>query len=49
MTQVDAIVLGFAAVDGFHVEGMAEHKVDALASAQIGEPLPGEDALDRDY
>jgi hypothetical protein len=49
LMSVDAIVLGFATVDGFHVEGVAEHEVDAFTSAQIGEPIPGEDALDSDY
>ena len=45
---VDAIVLGLAAVDGFHVQRVAEHEGDPLAGAEIGEPVPGEDAFHRD-
>src|SRR5436309_2554749 len=45
---VDAIVLGLAAVDGFHVQGVAEDEGDLFARAQVGEPVPGEDALDTD-
>ena len=44
---VDPVVLGLAAVDGFHVSGMAKHERDLLTSAQVSEPVPGEDALDR--
>jgi len=42
---VDLVVLGLAAVDGFHVQSMAEHEVDPFPAAQIGDPVPGEDAL----
>jgi hypothetical protein len=37
-----------AAVDGLHVQGVAEHERDLLGHAQIGEPVPTEDALDAD-
>ncbi len=33
-------------MDGLHVEGVAEDELDAFPAAQIGEPVPGEDALD---
>ena len=46
---VFAIVLGFAAVDGFHGECVAEDEVDAFAFAQIREPVPSEHALAADY
>ena len=49
LVSVDAIVFGFAAVDGFHVEGVAEYEVDSFAAVAIGEPVPGGDALDGDY
>jgi len=45
---VDPIVLGFAAVNGLHVEGMAEDERDVLPGAEIGEPVPAEDALGGD-
>jgi hypothetical protein len=35
-------------MDRFHVESVAEDELDPLLSAQIGEPIPGKDALDGD-
>ncbi len=45
---VDAIVLGLAAVDRFHVEGVAEREGDLVVLAEIGEPIPREHALATD-
>jgi len=45
---VGLVVLGLAAVDGLRVEGVAEDELDPFPPAQIGEPGPGEDALDGD-
>ena len=45
---VDPVVLGLAAVDGLHVEDVAQDEGDSLPGAQVGEPVPGEDALDGD-
>src|SRR5262249_7991104 len=45
---VDLVVLTFAAVDGFHVQGMSEDEGDLLLVAEVGEPVPGEQALDGD-
>ena len=45
---IDFVVLGLAAVDGVHVEGVSEDELDALLMAQVREPVPGEDALDGD-
>jgi len=45
LLRVDLVVLGLAAVDGFHVERVPQDEGDALAGAQIGQPVPGEDAL----
>jgi hypothetical protein len=42
----DPIVFGFATVDGFHREGMPQDKSQALLCAQVGEPIPGQQALD---
>ena len=46
--SVDAVVFGFGPVDGFHVEGMAEGEGDLVLGAEVGEPVPVEDALRRD-
>jgi hypothetical protein len=43
---VDLVILGFTAVDGFHVQGVAEHEGNPLPFAEVGEPVPGEHALD---
>ena len=41
-------MFGLAAMDGFHVEGVPQDPGDCLFSAEIGEPIPGEQAFDRD-
>jgi hypothetical protein len=46
--RVDLVVFGLAAMNGFHVEGMTEDKRDVFLGAQVGEPVPGEHAFDRD-
>ena len=45
---VDPVVLRLAAVDRLHIEGVAEDEGDLLVGAQVGDPVPGEDALDGD-
>ena len=45
LVGVDLVVLGLAAVNGLHEQCMAEHEADAFPRAQIGEPIPGVDAL----
>lgn len=42
---IDLVVLGLAAVDGLHVQRMAQDERNALGSTQVGEPIPGEHAL----
>ena len=42
---VDLVVFGLAAMNGFHVECMAKDKGDLLISAEISNPVLGEDAL----
>lgn len=44
---VDAIVLGLAAMDGLHVEGVPEDELDALLGTEVGDSVPAEQALDR--
>ena len=48
LERIDAIVLGLAPMDGFHVECMTENQGDVLPAAEVGEPLPAEDTLDTD-
>ena len=47
LVGVDLVVLGFPAVNGFHVQSMAEHESDSFPAAQISDPVPGEDTLHR--
>src|SRR5262245_16664502 len=35
-------------MDGLHIQRMPEDKRNAFARAQVGEPVPGEDAFDTD-
>src|SRR5918999_1350741 len=46
LVGVKPVVLGLAAVDRLHVEGMAEDEGEALLFAQVGHPVPAEEALD---
>jgi hypothetical protein len=46
---IEFVVLGLAAVNGFHVQGMTQHKGNVLARADIGNPVPGEDAFHADH
>jgi len=47
--RIDAVVLRLATVNRFHVESVTEDEVDAFPCAEVGEPVPGEDALHRDH
>ena len=47
--RVDLVVLGLAPVDGLHEQRVAEHEANPLLRAQIGEPIPGEDAFAGDH
>jgi hypothetical protein len=46
---VDAIVFGLSAMDRFHIEGVTEDEGDLLFGTEVGQPVPGEHALDGDY
>jgi hypothetical protein len=48
LRSVDLVVLGLAAVNGLHVQGVAEHEDHLLAGTEVGEPVPGEHALGGD-
>jgi len=39
--RIDAIVLGFAAVDGFEIQGVTKDERDVVVSTEIGKPVPG--------
>jgi hypothetical protein len=45
---VDLVVLGLPPVDRLHRQRVAEDEGDAVGRAEIGEPVPGEHALDGD-
>ena len=46
---INFIVLGFAAVNRLHREGMAQDKGNPFPLTEIREPLPGKHALHRHY
>jgi len=48
LVSIDAIVFGLTAMDGFHIEGMAEDEGEPVLSTKISEPVPGKHALDGD-
>ena len=48
LAGIDAIVFGFAAVDGFHVQGVAQDERNLVLQAEVRDPVPGEHALDAD-
>jgi hypothetical protein len=43
---IDRVVFGFAAVDGFHVEGVAQNEGNTLLDTEISEPVPREHTFD---
>jgi hypothetical protein len=47
LVRVDLVVLGFAAVDGFHRQGVSQHERDPLGGADVREPIPREHAFGR--
>jgi len=48
LVRIDLVVCGFATVHRRPGEGMAQPTGDTLASPKVGEPIPGEHALDSD-
>jgi hypothetical protein len=49
LVGIKAVVLALAAVDGLHVQGVAEHEGNLLGGAQVRQPIPGEHALAADH
>lgn len=45
LVGVDPIVFGFAAVDGFHVEGMSQDKRNIFLDTEVGDPACRVEAL----
>ena len=45
LMSVDRIVFGFAAMDGLHVQRMAEDKRNPFLGTQVSEPVPGEESI----
>ena len=45
---IDLVVLGFPAVDGFHIQCMTQDKGNAFFGAQICQPIPRKDAFNAD-
>jgi hypothetical protein len=48
LVGVDLVVLGLAAVDGFHVQSVSQDEGDLLVFAEVGQPVPGEHTLGGD-
>jgi len=46
--RINFIVLGFAAMNRLHIEGMAQDKGKAFLPTEVGQPIPGEHAFDSD-
>ena len=36
-------------MDRLHIQGVTEHEGDGLLGTHVGDPVPGEDALDRHH
>ncbi len=48
LVGIDSVVLALAAMDGPHVQGMAQDKGNVLVATEVGEPVPGEHAFRTD-
>ena len=44
---INSVVFGFAAMDRFHVKGVAENKRNPFARTEVGQPIPGEESIPR--
>jgi len=47
--RIDTVVLGFTTVNGLHIQGMAQDKVNAVFFTQIRDPVPAVHAFDTDH
>jgi hypothetical protein len=48
LKSINPVVLGFAAMDRFHVQRVPEDERDSFLGAEIRKPVPGENALRSD-
>jgi hypothetical protein len=48
LLRVNPVGLHLPAVDRLPVQRVPQHEGDALPGAEVGQPIPGEDTLDRD-
>jgi hypothetical protein len=48
LVGIDRVVLRFAPMDGFHVQGMSQDEGHAFLSTEVGEPRPGEETFNGD-
>ena len=48
LESIDTVVLGLASMNRFHVKSMTKDEVNTFPCTEVGEPVPGEDTLDRD-
>jgi len=46
--RVNAVVFSFTAMDGFHIESMAENELNVILGTEIRQPIPGKGALGPD-
>ncbi len=45
LLSIELVIFGFAAVNGLHIQGVAEHEGDLFTLTKVGQPVPAEDAL----
>jgi hypothetical protein len=45
LVRINLIVLGFAPVNGFPIEGLPQDKGNAFLRAKVGQPVPGEETF----
>ena len=48
LVSIDLVILGLAPVNRLHVERVTQNESNSLAGAQIGQPVPRENAFDGD-
>ena len=46
---IDFIILGFTAVDGFHIQGVAQDERNVVQGAEVRQPIPAKDTFHADH
>jgi hypothetical protein len=46
---IDFIIFGFSAVDGLHIQSVAQDEGDVVVCAEVGQPAPAKDAFHADH